>query len=883
MSIRYSSVLVGSIVGIILGVMVSGCKAPLETILERKPKQYTLTIEKTAGGEVKVSPAKTSYKKGEVVILSAQPDGEHRFSEWKGNINTQENPCTVTVNGQMTILAHFTAIPKYRLTAAAGTGGKIVNSAGEKTEFLEKEQCTLTAQADAGYEFVQWEGGVTGTSDKLYLTFDKNYQVYARFKKSTEYTLTATAGAGGTIVNGAGKTVFAPGEQCTLTAQADAGYEFVQWEGGASGTNDKLYLTFDKNYQVYARFKKSTEYTLTATAGAGGTIVNGAGKTVFVPGEQCTLTAQADAGYEFVQWEGDASGTNDKLYLTFDKNYQVYARFKKSTEYTLTATAGAGGTIVNGAGKTVFVPGEQCTLTAQADAGYEFVQWEGDASGTNDKLYLTFDKNYQVYARFKAVSDIYTVTITHNGSGQVIRSSTKPHYAHNERLRLQAKADSGWIFKHWTGVSSDQKYEKEIEVTVNTHKSISAEFVKRKWTYVVYMAADNELEGSAMRAMNELESADWRGQDISVLALIDRHPGYDASDGNWSGTRLYEVRYDSEGVNNTIISERLDCAVLGLSKGTDSELDMSGVYILSGILDYAKDTYQAEQYGLIVWGHGSGWKGMGKDETSDGSVMKISRLGQAVQDKGLRIIGFDTGFAGNLEVMYELKGAGQYGIGSSGASPAEGWAYKDVFEKFLASGKDAESFCSAVIAAYKERYSGSTGAEITVCKLNKLEAVYEAYERLSKEISEAIVSREIAAKVKALLMNESLTYRDNSYPTDVYVDMKDSADKLKSQAAELSGDAGKQQRIREAADSVVQAVQAAATSGWIEGSGEAGHLGIYVVQKETAEAEGSVHDVGYIRGSGAADQCAVVKSSEWWVVQSSKNKSVLDKVFYQYR
>ena len=405
---------------------------------------------------------------------------------------------------------------------------------------------------------------------------------------------------------------------------------------------------------------------------------------------------------------------------------------------------------------------------------------------------------------------------------------------------------------------------------------------QRKWTYVVYMAADNELEGSAMRAMNELESADWRGQDVSVLALIDRHPGYDASDGNWSGTRLYEVTYDKDGVNSTLISDRLECGSLGLSKGSESELDMSSPYVLKGILEYAKDAYEAEQYGLIVWGHGAGWRGIVKDETSGGSAMPVSRLGSAVKDAGLRIIGFDTGFAGNIEVMYELKDTAQYGIGSSGASPAEGWAYKDVFEKFLASGKGAEDFCSAAIGAYKERYNGTAGADITVCKLDTIGRVYSTYEALSKEVSEAIVSREIAAKVKALLMNESLTYRDNSYPTDVYVDMKDSADKLKSRAGELSGDAGKQQRIRKAAEKVIAAV-GQASRGWVEGSGETGHLGIYVVQKETAEAEGSVHGEGAVRGSGAADQCTVVKSSEWWVVQSSKNKSVLDKVFYQYR
>jgi len=174
-------------------------------------------------------------------------------------------------------------------------------------------------------------------------------------------------------------------------------------------------------------------------------------------------------------------------------------------------------------------------------------------------------------------------------------------------------------------------------------------------------------------------------------------------------------------------------------------------------------------------------------------------------------------------------------------------------------------------------------AEITVCKLNKLEAVYEAYERLSKEVSEAIVNKPVAEKVKEILTRHVREYRNSQYPGDVYVDMKDSAEKLKAKAGELTADTGKQQRIREAADSVVQAVQAAATSGWIEGSGDAGHLGIYLVQKATAQAEEGAHEHGYISGSGEAEQCALVKKSAWWVVQAGKNKSVLDKIYYEYR
>ena len=113
--------------------------------------------------------------------------------------------------------------------------------------------------------------------------------------------------------------------------------------------------------------------------------------------------------------------------------------------------------------------------------------------------------------------------------------------------------------------------------------------------------------------------------------------------------------------------------------------------------------------------------------------------------------------------------------------------------------------------------------------------------------------------------------------------MKDIAEQFKAKAGALTADAGKQQRIREAADSVVQAVQAAATSGWIEGSGEAGRLGIYLGQKATAQAEEGAHEHGYISGSGEAEQCALVKKSAWWVVQAGKNKSVLDKIYYEYR
>ena len=483
-------------------------------------------------------------------------------------------------------------------------------------------------------------------------------------------------------------------------------------------------------------------------------------------------------------------------------------------------------------------------------------------------------------AYFERIVEKKPIQYTVYGNGQVSRSESGSGKA--KRIVLKAEAGAGWMFKQWQGVQEKDKYEREIEVKEGKQKEIAAEFVRRKWTYVLYMAADNELEGWAMEAVNEVEAVDWRGKDVSVLVLLDRTAGHDATDGDWSGTRLYEIRYDKDGVNSTFISQRLECAVLGLKKDDESELDMSKSRTVQGLLEYARSQYQAEQYGLIVWGHGTGWRGMLKDETSSGSAMKVGELAEAVKDKGLSIIGFDTGFAGNLEVLYELKDAGRYGIGSSGAGAAGGWQYRNVFGKFLESSESAEAFCSAAVEAYKEKYGGTAGADITVCKLDKMQRVFDAYERFSQQVSDVIRSKAVADTVKEVLLKESRVYRLSEYPTDVYTDVKDSARKLKEKAGELTADAVERQQIEQAADEVQRSVEESSV-GWIQGQGDEGHIGLFVIQMQTQTAETGAHDAGYVKGSGAQGQCAVVKESMWWAVQPGKIKSILDKLFYVYR
>ena len=145
----------------------------------------------------------------------------------------------------------------------------------------------------------------------------------------------------------------------------------------------------------------TTNYTLTTTANpAAGGSINGAG--TYASGTVATITATPAAGYTFTGWSGDASGTSAITTVTMNTNKSVTANFSAvpPTTYTLTTAASpaAGGT-VSGAGS--YASGTVAIVTATPAAGYVFVNWSGDASGTNAATTVTMNANKSATANFQ--------------------------------------------------------------------------------------------------------------------------------------------------------------------------------------------------------------------------------------------------------------------------------------------------------------------------------------------------------------------------------------------------------------------------------------------------------------------------------------------------
>ncbi len=234
---------------------------------------------------------------------------------------------------------------------------------------------------------------------------------------------------------------------------------------------------------------------------------------------------------------------------------------------------------------------------------------------------------------------------------------------------------------------------------------------------MVYLDGDNDLEYAAIKDINEMESVDLSDSDVKIITLVDRIPGYDSTNGNWSDTRLYEIKYDKNGQDKTIISEQVEG--MGLSINSNTELNMADPDTLSDFVAFSKEYYKADNYSLVLWNHGSGWRSLGDkilgiskgiclDDTSGYDILNMSEVSDVLRDQDLGVLGFDACLMGMLEVGYELKDSARYMVASEEEEPGDGWDYEGLLKKFILTDKSPLSLSKAILESYKEFYNNYT-------------------------------------------------------------------------------------------------------------------------------------------------------------------------------
>jgi hypothetical protein len=203
---------------------------------------------------------------------------------------------------------------------------------------------------------------------------------------------------------------------------------------------------------------------------------------------------------------------------------------------------------------------------------------------------------------------------------------------------------------------------------------------ERKWTYMVYMAADTDISAAAEHDINEMETI-GSSNDVNIVVQVEFNPMFspDYSSSTLRGRIINDIDIDpSYDVINSPLT------YIGNQNMTDPQT-------LTGFIDWAATYYPAQRYALVLWSHGSGWKapyssvvtkGMIKDETSAGGsyIMPLQDIADAIQESSveLDIINLDTCLMGMYEVAYEFRGLTDYITFSEERYPIFGDPYDDI-------------------------------------------------------------------------------------------------------------------------------------------------------------------------------------------------------------
>lgn len=216
-----------------------------------------------------------------------------------------------------------------------------------------------------------------------------------------------------------------------------------------------------------------------------------------------------------------------------------------------------------------------------------------------------------------------------------------------------------------------------------------------KWTIMVYMAADNNLDPAGLDDILEMQMV-GSSDHVNVVVLFDRW--IEAC--GFNGSALLYIRED---MNETVWG--------GWSNAY--ELNMGDPETLKWFINYTVENYPAEKYALILWDHGGNWEGVCWDWT-DNDYLTIEEVKMAISESAIGhidLLGFDACLMASIEVAYTMSLTGKVGVmvASEEFIPWDGWPYDLILGELIENPEwSAEEFSIHIVDNYVASYSHGT-------------------------------------------------------------------------------------------------------------------------------------------------------------------------------
>ena len=270
---------------------------------------------------------------------------------------------------------------------------------------------------------------MTGVSSSTINVGLSEIQVYGTAASSgTSYTITSSAGTGGTI-SPLGAVQVNSGASQTFTVTPSTGYQVADVLVDGSSVGAVTTYTFTDitgDHTISATFSAdTTSYTITSSAGTGGTI-SPSGSVQVNSGANQTFTITPSTGYNVssVTVDGVSVGAvNTYTFTNVTGNHTISATFAVNI-YAITSSAGTGGTI-SPSGSVQVNSGANQTFTITPSTGYTVASVAVDGTSVGAVTTYTFTNvtaNHTISATFAVIA--YTITATAASNGTISPSGS---------------------------------------------------------------------------------------------------------------------------------------------------------------------------------------------------------------------------------------------------------------------------------------------------------------------------------------------------------------------------------------------------------------------------------------------------------------------------
>lgn len=228
--------------------------------VQDEPSQYDLTVSADPSEGGAVDPESGTYEEGSEVEIEATANEGWEFAGWTGDIESDENLLSVTIEEDTDLTAIFSEVEpaEYDLTVSTdpSEGGTVDPASGN---YEEGTEVTIEATANEGYEFNSWTGDIDSEDNPLTVTITEDTDLTAVFDEATnEYSLEVSESPedAGTINTSPFGTTHEEGTEITVEAEPDQGYELSEWTGDIQSEENPLSFVIEENTELTANFEE---------------------------------------------------------------------------------------------------------------------------------------------------------------------------------------------------------------------------------------------------------------------------------------------------------------------------------------------------------------------------------------------------------------------------------------------------------------------------------------------------------------------------------------------------------------------------------------------------------------------------------------------------